>query len=99
MRSAFLLLLAACATAPETPDDPAEPIALLGHGNSLRREEGAFRLSLAGGTIPDALEGQPRALAYAEDDTSAMRQGISQAIEERDPQKMVWRAYHALRVG
>lgn len=99
MRAAFLLLLAACAAAPEPSDDPAEPIALLGHGSSLRREEGAFRLSLAGGTIPDALEGQPRALAYAEDDTSAMRQGISLAIEERDPQKLVWRAYHALRVG
>jgi hypothetical protein len=99
MRFAFVFLLAGCASAPGTPDDPAEPIALLGHSNSLRREEGAFRLSLAGGAIPEALEGHDRALAYAEDDTSGMRQGISLAIEERDPQKMVWRSYHALRVG
>ena len=96
MRAALLLLLlGACATAPETPEDPAELIQLLGHSHPLRREEGAFRLSLAGGTIPDALEGQERALAYAEEDTGAMRQGISLALEERDPGKMVWRAYHA----
>jgi hypothetical protein len=100
MRSAFLLLLlGGCAAAPEASEDPAELIQLLGHSHPLRREEGAFRLSLAGGTIPEALEGQERALAYAEEDIGAMRQGISLALEERDPGKMVWRAYHALRLG
>ena len=101
MRVVFplFLLLASCATAPETPEDPAELIRLLGDSHPLRREEGAFRLSLSGGTLPDAVEGNERALAYAEEDTETMRQGISLALEERDPQKMVWRAYHALRVG
>lgn len=101
MRAAIpcLLLLGACATAPEIPDDPSEAIRLLGQSNAFRREEGAFRLSLAGGTIPDALEGSERALAYADEDTGTMRQGISLALEERDPQRMVWRAYHTLRVG
>lgn len=92
-------LLVSCATAPESTEDPSELLRLLGHSHPLRREEGAFRLSLAGGTIPDALEGQERALAYAEEDTASMRQGISLALEERDPQRMVWRAYHALRGG
>lgn len=99
MRSAFLLLVLGCATAPEVPEDPAELIRLLGHSNPLRREEGAFRLSLSGATIPDALEGSERAIAYAEEDTGTIRQGISSALEERDPEKLVWRAYHALRVG
>jgi hypothetical protein len=101
MRAAlpWFLLLGSCVTAPEIPDDPSEPIRLLGHSHPLRREEGAFRLSLAGGTIPDALEGHERALAYAEEDTGSMRQGISLALEERDPQRMVWRAYHAIRGG
>jgi hypothetical protein len=99
VRSAFLLLVLGCATAPEVPEDPAELIRLLGHSNPLRREEGAFRLSLSGATIPDALEGSERAIAYAEEDTGTIRQGISSALEERDPEKLVWRAYHALRVG
>jgi hypothetical protein len=86
------VLLGACATAPEPAEDPEELIRLLNHSHPLRREEAAFRLSLAGGTIPEGI-------AAAEEDTASMRQGISLAIEERDPQRMVWRAYHALRVG
>jgi hypothetical protein len=92
MRFAFLLLLGACATAPEAPEDPDALIRLLSHSHPLRREEAAFRLSLAGGTIPEGI-------AFAEEDTAAMRQGISAAVEERSPERMVWRAYHALRAG
>jgi len=92
MRTAWLLLLLGCATAPEVPEDPQELIRLLSHSHPLRREEAAFRLSLAGGTIPEGL-------AKAEEDTESMRQEISLAIEERDPQRLVWRAYHGLRVG
>jgi hypothetical protein len=92
MRFALLLLLGACATAPEAPEDPEALIRLLSHSHPLRREEAAFRLSLAGGMIP---EGVP----FAEEDTAAMRQGISAAVEERSPERMVWRAYHALRAG
>ena len=104
MRTAIPLLavlLASCVapSSAEVPEDPAEVIRLLGHSHPFRREEGAFRLSIAGGTIPAALEGHPRALAYAEEDTASMRQGLSLALEERDPQKMIWRAYHALRGG
>jgi hypothetical protein len=92
MRFSFLLLLGACATAREAPEDPQELIRLLSHPHPLRREEAAFRLSLAGGTIPEGI-------AFAEEDTAAIRQGISAAIEERGPERMVWRAYHALRAG
>src|SRR5262245_60082130 len=102
MRAAILLLPGLLSCAPPILDEPESPSAavrLLEHSNALRREEGAFRLSLAGGTIPDDLEGIERALAYAEEDTASMRQGISLALEERDSQRMVWRAYHALRAG
>jgi transposase-like protein len=103
MRAAIplLSLLLACATPPPEakPEDPAALLELLGHSQALRREEGAFRLSLAGGIIPDSLAGHERALAFAEEDTLSMRQGVSLALEERDPQRMVWRAYHAIRAG
>lgn len=103
MRAALLILplaLSCAGPAPvETPDDPAALLELLGHSNSFRREEGAFRLLLLGGRIPDAIEGNERALAYAEEDLTSIRQGISQALEERQPERMVWRAYHALRGG
>jgi hypothetical protein len=104
MRTAIAVLaaiLVSCAApgAADLPEDPAEPVRLLGHSNALHREEGAFRLLLAGGTIPGALEGHERALAYAEEDTASIRQGISLALEEDRPERMVWRAYHALRAG
>jgi hypothetical protein len=102
MRSALplVLVLASCAVPAGDPaDDPAAVIDLLGHADALRREEGAFRLSILGRAIPEALEGRERALAYAEEDTLSMREGISRALEERDPERMVWRAYHALRSG
>ncbi len=98
---ALLLLLSACSALPEGPDprEPEEAVELLGHADVRRREEGAYRLSILGGTIPDALAGREKALAYADEDTGAMRQGISRALEERDPQLMIWRAWHALRTG
>jgi hypothetical protein len=102
MRPAIPLLVAFASCAGpfvgET-DDPALVIELLGNSNSFRREEGAFRLSVLGRAIPEALEGRERALAFAEEDTASMREGIARALEERDPQRMLWRAYHALRAG
>jgi hypothetical protein len=92
MRFAFLLLLGACASVPDAPEDPDALIRLLSHSHPLRREEAAFRISLTGATIPEGI-------AFAEEDTAAMRQGISAAVEERTPERMVWRAYHALRAG
>jgi hypothetical protein len=98
---ALLILLSACASAPDVPDprEPGEALDLLGHSDIRRREEGAYRLSILGGTIPDAIAGRENALAFAEEDTGSMRQGISRALEERNPQLMVWRAWHALRSG
>lgn len=96
-----LLLLLSCSSPAlvEEPSDPSEAIDLLGHADVRRREEGAYRLSILGGTIPDAIQGRENATAFAEEDTASMRQGIARALEERDPQAMVWRAYHALRSG
>ena len=98
---ALLILLSACAASPDVPDprEPDEAVELLGHADIRRREEGAYRLSILGGTIPDALAGRENALAFAEEDTASMRQGTSQALEERDPHRKIWRAWHALRAG
>lgn len=93
------LLVSCVSTAVEIPDDPAAVLDLLGHSNPLRREEGAFRLLLMGGRIPEALEGSERASAYAEEDLGSIRQGMARALEEREPERLVWRAYHALRGG
>jgi hypothetical protein len=97
----LFLVLASCAAAADVPDprEPGEALDLLGHADVRRREEGAYRLSILGGTIPDALAGRDNALAFAEEDTASMRQGISGALEERDPHRKIWRAWHALRTG
>jgi len=95
-----MLLLVSCSSpAVEERDDPEEILELLGRSDSRRREEGAYRLAIAGGTIPDAIQGRANALAFAEEDTASMRQGIARALEEKSPETMVWRAYHALRAG
>jgi hypothetical protein len=47
--------------------------------------------------VSEALDG--RALAAAEADTAALRERLDQAAEEKVPEKMVWRAWHALRCG
>jgi hypothetical protein len=98
----FLMLLLVSCSAPavvEEPPDPSEALALLGSADVRRREEGAYRLSILGGTIPDALQGRENALAFAEEDTGAMRQEIQRALEAPGPERMVWRAYHGLRAG
>src|SRR5438105_1506370 len=87
-RGVLFLLLASCAGPPAgESDDPAALLDLLDHRDPLRREEAAHRLSIAGLTIPENR------------DTEGLRAGIARAVEERDPQRMIWRAYHALRAG
>lgn len=103
MSAAALLVgaLAACSAAgAETPAEslPAA-LDLLGRSDPLLREEGATRLSILGGVLPRALEGRPAALACAEADTASMAARIEEALELRDPQRMLWRACHALRGG
>lgn len=96
-----LLLLLSCAAPAAAPEkeDPSLAIALLGHANPSRREEGACRLSRQGGSIPASLGGHEQALRYAQEDTASIRQELSAALEEQGPERMVWRAYHALRAG
>jgi len=105
MRAAIpcLLILASCATAPfDEPDPPDLLASLLENADPGVREEAVSRLSIQGGSIPELLEGVERpekALAYAEEDTASIRQGITRALEDRNHELMVWRAYHALRAG
>jgi hypothetical protein len=90
MRASALLvaLLSACAQAPaDEPDDPAALIEQLDDRDPFRREEAACRLSILGLTIPDNA------------DTTRIGEGLQRALGEADPQRMLWRAYHALRTG
>ena len=84
----LLVCLSACAGAPvEEPDDPAELLELLDHQDPFRREEAAHRLSILGQKVP------------LNEDTERMRDRLFEAILQREPQMMLWRAYHILRLG
>jgi len=99
MRAAAVLLtglLCSCAGIPP-PAPPVDPAAPFLHSDPAHREEGAYRLALLDRTVSEALDG--RALAAAEADTAALRERLDQAAEEKVPEKMVWRAWHALRCG
>lgn len=103
MRSRVLVLwlAASCSTPPEAGLEEGLPqaVALLGHADPLHREEGATRISMLGEGVPEVLGGRQPGLAYSERDTDSMREGMTRALGERDPQLMVWRAYHAFRSG
>lgn len=98
MRAALLVLaglLASCAAAP--PPAPPDPATLFGSPDLFRREEGAARLATLNRTIQEALD--DRALAVADADTAALRERLDEAAAERTPERMVWKAWHALRAG
>jgi len=83
-----MALLASCAHAPaDEPEDPTALIEQLDDKDIFRREEAACRLSILGLTIPDNA------------DTARIGEGLQRALGEGDPQRMLWRAYHALRAG
>jgi hypothetical protein len=82
------LLATSCTSAPaDEPEDPAALLELLDHRDPFRREEAAHRLSILGLKVPE------------NDDTSRIKDRLLEASLQRDPQKMVWRAYHILRLG
>ena len=87
MRTFFALWVAlgGCSTPTmrEEPDDPAVLRRMLSNADPLRREEAAQRLLRLGVLVDEAAD-----LSF-----------LGRALEERDPQRMVWRAWHAVRVG
>ncbi len=95
------LLLAGCAglDLDNGPEEPARLAALLESGDPLAREEGAHRLSLLGMSVHEALETEGRPAGLVDQDTASLRERLEDALRERDPERMVWRAYHALRGG
>ncbi len=84
----LLVFLSACAGASvEEADDSAELLTLLDHQDPSRREEAAHRLSLLGQKVS------------SNDDTARMRERVLEALLQGDPQMLLWRAYHILRLG
>jgi hypothetical protein len=72
---------------------------LLVSDDPLSREEGAHRLSLLGRTVHETLGETGRSADAVDRDTAAMRERVEAALEERDAERIAWRAYHALRGG
>jgi hypothetical protein len=101
MRPCFVLLvgLTSCAGVPsgEALETPAALASLLNHPDPARREEAAARLSIRGTTIAEALGG--KISARAEEDTASLRARIKEALAEPSAERMIRRAFHALRAG
>jgi hypothetical protein len=91
MRSWMVItaVLAGCAPAarPEEPEDPAALSALLGDGDARRREEAVQRMARAGLSVPPT------------EDTEGVGSEVLRALREDSPERMVWRAWHAIRLG
>ena len=74
----LVLILASCGAPPlKEPEDLVLLLDLMGRDDAFRREEAAYRLSIAGERIPEVLEGRERALDFAEGDLATMRQRLS----------------------
>jgi hypothetical protein len=96
----FLLILASCGgVPPREPEDLALLLDLMGRADALHREEAVHRLSIAGESVPDVLEGRDRALEFAQADTASIRDRVTTALKEPSPERQVWLAWHALRLG
>jgi hypothetical protein len=96
----LILILASCGGASlREPEDLALLLELMGRDDALHREEAVYRLAIAGENIPAALEGRERALELAEADTAALRDRVAIALKESSPERQVWLAWHALRLG
>jgi hypothetical protein len=96
----LILILASCGGAPlKEPEDLALLLDLMGRDDALHREEAVYRLSIAGESIPAVLEGRDKALGLAAADTAALRERVGKALEERTPERKIWLAWHALRLG
>jgi len=83
------LALAGCSVAPEAeePDDPQAVAALLSGADPSGREEALQRMARRLQT------------AAAAEDSDALAERVLAALGERDPERMVWRAWHAIRLG
>ncbi len=96
----LLLILASCGgPSLKEPEDLALLLDLMGRDDVLHREEAVYRLSIAGESIPAVLEGKDRALELAQADTSSIRDRVALALKESRPERQVWFAWHALRLG
>jgi hypothetical protein len=94
-------LLAGCSSPSvrEEPDDPAALRSMLWSEDPLLREEAAQRLLRLGLKVEQAPPSSEAASPWVASDTDRVRANLERALEERDPQRMVWGSYHALRVG
>jgi len=96
----LLLVVASCAGVPDRdPEDLAMVLHLMGRSDAALREEGVHRLSLTGATILEVVEDREYLLQQLEADTASMRERITRALKESSPERQVWLAWHALRLG
>ena len=100
MRGAILLLaaLGACAT-PHPPEDPSTLLDLLASDAASRREEGVQRLAIQGQVLGETGPLSGKDLDRLEEDTDTLAAGVTAALEEKDPERTVWRVWHLLRRG
>jgi hypothetical protein len=84
------LLAAGCSAAPEPegPEDPEALAGLLRSPDPLSREEAMVRLGRLGRLADGGAE-----------DTGRMAVRVRDALRERDPERMVFLAWHSLRLG
>lgn len=92
MRSCSLLCLALAACAAprdlDEPEDPQQLAEMLSSGDPSRREEALQRMVRRGLVAPAGSA-----------DTDAMAERVLGALGEREPEPLVWRAWHAVRLG
>jgi len=86
----LVLVLASCGGAPtREPEDRAQVLQLLESGDPLLREEGLHRLSILGDPFVPQVDA----------DTASVRERVRRALEEKTPERQIWLAWHALRLG
>lgn len=96
----FLLVLASCGGVPaQEPEDLVLVLHLLGRSDPWLREEAVHRLSISGAAILDVIEDRDVLLRQLEADTASIHERVTQALKENSPERQVWLAWHALRLG
>lgn len=100
----WIAILAGCSSAPPPPPDPKEDLrelaAMLQCDDPLKREEAGYRIARLGLSV-DGFEREQGSNGFVPSlmDTASIRNNVERALHEDSPERLLWRAYHAIRVG